>query len=208
MVTPSIGRWTWQSVVGLNGPITTVLDCAQAIVNVTQYPTLTCEGLDAYDVWGNPVYNANLLPVIYDQERRLIPYRQTLQWTGAAIAPNVPAFTIQQWNASDRMYSPTHHLELRFLDFASCGAGPYTLTVDAAAVLMRINQFDPLAFTIDGLLVQDALRSDPFGGVRQDWPPVYDSSNRVIPYRQQLRIGSTGAVIPKGALTLIEIVPN
>lgn len=206
-----VGQWTFETLRLLNETQTVQLRGAAVLVSVSRYGASSLvNGMRIGDTWATeagadyagPVY----LPPVYDTERRLVPYRFPLDFANGA---DLFRASVQQLEVDPAMYSPTHHLELRFLPLSPLGSTePAQLTVDGAAVLLRISSYNPGAACIDGLNIFDALRTGPIFDVKQDWPPMYDPAWRVIPYRHTFRFSSQGGQPIQGAFTVVDLVPN
>ena len=211
----SNARGTWQFLpllagAGPQGPVDLYLTDASVVlsfskagnsdlINGRSIPSLF--GTDFGADYAGPI----VLPPVYTPDRKLIPYRQTLQCNFAGGV----AGCVQTLQMDPAMYSDTHHLEVRFLTLEDLGSTtPADLYVEAAAVLLRISNYNPGKANIDGMPIFLTLRTGPVFDVRQDWPPVYDPDWRVIPYRHHFRFSAQGGQPITGAFTLVDIVPN
>lgn len=206
-----VGHWTFENWRGLMGRQTFNLCGASAIVSVATGATDTrIDGVPLEELWateqGAGYAGPVVLPVIYDQQRRVVPYRYPLTVEVKGVGGNG---SVQQLQLDPAMYSDTHHLELRFLPLAPLGSTePAQLTVEGAAVLLRISNYNPGAAAMDGLSIFNTLRTGPIFDVKQDWPPVYDEQWRVIPYRHTFRFSAQGGQPIQGAFTVVDVVPN
>ena len=210
------GYWQFLPVSG-TAAVEIQLECSAAILSFQAYAgaggfingvriqDAITTGQTVFDQYPVPPFT---LPPIYDQCGRFIPYRQTLQF--AATGESNLAGVVQQLQHPPTMYSDTHHLQLRFLPLDSPGTNPFELTIDGAAVFLRANSLNLIAPPLwDGIELFQFSTGATIGAasVMQDWPPMYDPTRAVVPYRQRFRFVPNGQVI-NGCFTCVDIVPN
>ena len=215
-MTSGTGYWQFLPVEGFAN-VELQLECSGAVLSFQAYGNgggfingvriqdAITTGQSPFDQYSVPPF---ALPPIYDKCGRFIPYRQTLQF--AATGGSNLRGVVQQLQHPPAMYSDTHHLQLRFLPLDSIGTNPFELTVDGAAVFLRVNSLNLIAPPLwDGIQLFNFGTGASIGAasVMQDWPPMYDPAGAVVPYRQRFRFVPNGQVI-NGCFTCIDIVPN